>query len=373
MKKNKKQGRRQGASLFAVLFDFCFLIEKGSPMAKVRIIVEDGACEPVSVGQVSRLDMGFTELNPLQSRFVLEDLHRRDVNIVASWPTSAGKTVIAELTAEQVLAEGGKVIYACPLKALAEEKIRRFRRLFPDVPVEIFTGDYRDVEKRREKARRAGIAVLTTELLDSVARNSALSEILLSRSGLIVIDEAHIIATDRGPTVEAALMASSSINPRARLLLLSATLPNAEELGAWIESLNGKETCVLESSWRPVEIEWHLIARNGGRRHRQIAPEDVLKELLPKLVADGGVLLFVWTIAEGRYLEKSLSKAGYSCAFHNASLALNERLALEEAFDRGEIRILISTTTLAWGRNLSARHVIIWGDRRGFRNHGEEY
>jgi len=137
---------------------------------EVETIVENGTtpCEPVS--SHTSLEMGFSHFNPLQSRFVLEKLHIRDVNILSAWPTSAGKTVVAELLAEQSLNQGKKVIYACPLKSLAEEKVRRFTQLFPDKKIEIFTGDYRDIENRQERARKADIAIVTTELLDSVTR-----------------------------------------------------------------------------------------------------------------------------------------------------------------------------------------------------------
>ena len=70
---------------------------------EVEVIVEDGQtpCEPVA--SHTSLDMRFSHFNPLQSRFVLERLHTRDVNILSAWPTSTGKTVVVELTMEVAL------------------------------------------------------------------------------------------------------------------------------------------------------------------------------------------------------------------------------------------------------------------------------
>lgn len=119
-------------------------------MSRVKKILENGQTQCIPVSEATTLNLGFETLNPLQSRLVFEGLHYKDVNLVAAWPTSAGKTLVAELASEHALKAGQKVIYACPLKALAEEKVRRFKKLFPQKSVEVFTGDYRDIEKRRE-------------------------------------------------------------------------------------------------------------------------------------------------------------------------------------------------------------------------------
>ncbi|MDL1971000.1 MAG: DEAD/DEAH box helicase [Candidatus Desulfofervidaceae bacterium] len=337
---------------------------------EVETIVENGTtpCEPVS--SHTSLEMGFSHFNPLQSRFVLEKLHIRDVNILSAWPTSAGKTVVAELLAEQSLNQGKKVIYACPLKSLAEEKIRRLKKLFPERRLEIFTGDYRNIENRVQKAASAELSVVTTELLDSASRRKGLSQALIANAGVVIVDEAHIIATERGPAVESALVKISQINPDIRLVLLSATIGNTKELGSWLAALNGKDTVVLESSWRPVEIEWHILKAPNHRSYwawRNMAIKGTVQKIAEIVLnePDSQVLAFVWTKPEGLLLKKDLQKLGISCLFHNASLELEDRLDYEEKFENRQIRVLISTTTLAWGRNTCARHVFILGDRRG--------
>gem|GEM_PF-1815685 len=339
---------------------------------EVEVIVEDGQtpCEPVA--SHTSLDMGFSHFNPLQSRFVLERLHTRDVNILSAWPTSTGKTVVAELTMEVALSKGKKAIYACPLKSLAEEKIRRFKGLFPERRLEIFTGDYREVENRTQKAALAEIAVVTTELLDSASRRVELSEALIGNAGVVIVDEAHILATERGPAVESALVKITKINPDIRLVLLSATVGNTKEIARWLCELNGKDTVILESSWRPVKIEWHLKKDSNSasrsyfawRNRAIVSAAQKIAELVFQ-DEEAQILVFVWTKMEGILLARELESMDIPCLFHNASLELKERLDFEEKFEKREIRVLISTTTLAWGRNTCARHVVIFGDRRG--------
>lgn len=91
----------------------------------------------------------------------------------------------------------------------------------------------------------------------------------------------------------------------------------------------------------------------------------VLLRMLLSAEPEARVLFFVWTKGEGRLICERLMKEGFRCAFHNAELELDERISLEEAFERGEVQVLVSTTTLAWGRNLSARHVVLFGEKRG--------
>ena len=339
-------------------------------MAEVMVHTEDGTTECVPVSDYTRLDMGFEKFNPLQSRFVLEGLHVKDCNVVCTWPTSAGKTVVAELVCEVAMEEGKKVVYACPLKSLAEEKVRRLKELFPERNVEIFTGDYRDLEERREKAIRADVAIVTTELLDSASRTRLLSDVLLKNCYCVISDEAHILATDRGPALEGALIRISSTNPDIRHVLLSATVPNAEQLAEWVADLNGKKTFVLRSDWRPVQIQWHVgevKPRYPRREWRKSALELCTKLVRDLLIQDPDtrILLFVWSKGEGRLILERLLEMGIPASFHNAELELKERLLLEERFETGEVKVLVSTTTLAWGRNTSARHVILFGEKRG--------
>ena len=221
-------------------------------------IKEKGINDLIEVRQISNLNLGFKTLNPLQSKLAIEDLYKKDCNLIIGWQTSTGKTVVAELVCESIMQQKKKFIYACPLKSLAEEKIRRFKKIFPDKNIEIFSGDHKDFERRKIKAQKADIAIVTTELLDSISRNKNLLKYLIGKTQAVVVDEAHILATERGAAVEGSLIRIARYNVEIRLILLSATVPNIEEIGEWVHSLNWKDTYIMQSDWRPVKIEWHI-------------------------------------------------------------------------------------------------------------------
>ncbi len=67
------------------------------------------------------------EFNPMQEKAIKAGLF--DSNVIVSSPTASGKTLIGELTAlNSVINKKKKVIYACPLKALASEHFREFKK-----------------------------------------------------------------------------------------------------------------------------------------------------------------------------------------------------------------------------------------------------
>jgi replicative superfamily II helicase len=60
--------------------------------------------------------------------------------------------------------------------------------------------------------------------------------------------------------------------------------------------------------------------------------------------------------------DKNLRKVcNDSVGFHNAGMPRSDRNIVESMFERGDIKIMLATATLAWGVNLPAYAVIIKG------------
>lgn len=192
----------------------------------------------------------------------LAALEFEDVLVTA--PTGSGKTWIAREEIRRLLDAGRRAWYTTPLKALTNSKYQEFSEEFGADRVGILTGDRKDNTD-------AQLIVGTTEiyrnqLFDSLRGGSDVN------ADLVVLDEAHYLGDeDRGHVWEEAIILTP---PRIRLLLLSATIGNADEFAAWIEEVRG--------------VRCGVVTRPGARpvplRAAMLLPD---KRLLPLLGENG--------------------------------------------------------------------------------------
>lgn len=103
----------------------------------------------------------------------------------------------------------------------------------------------------------APVVVMTTEVLRNMlyAGSDALQGL-----SYVVMDEVHYLADRfRGAVWEEVIL---HLPPDVRLVSLSATVSNAEEFGAWMETVRG-DTAVIVDETRPVPLWQHVLV---GRR-----------------------------------------------------------------------------------------------------------
>ena len=173
----------------------------------------------------------------------LAALEFEDVLVTA--PTGSGKTWIAREEIRRLLGAGKSAWYTTPLKALTNSKYQEFSDEFGPGNVGILTGD-------RKENPNAPLIVGTTEIF----RNQLFDALRGGedvRADLAVMDEAHYLADEeRGHVWEEAIILTP---PRIRLLLLSATIGNAEEFAAWIAEVRGVHCGVVaRPGARPVPL-----------------------------------------------------------------------------------------------------------------------
>jgi replicative superfamily II helicase len=198
----------------------------------------------------------------------------------------------------------------------------------------------------------------------------------LKMAGLLLVDEAHVLTMPkRGHAMETAMMRFSSINSYCRIILISATMPNVKELGEWLTVLNTKQSVVIHCNWRPVELQLHFkehpLLTKANRWPDYWGTQDAKKEMAIDIAMqkpDEMFLIFAHDKATGRDLIKKFKKVGESVVFHNADLEKEKRKELEANFRNRKQRIMISTSTTAFGLNLPARNVIILGTHRGIKD-----
>jgi superfamily II RNA helicase len=181
----------------------------------------------------------------------LKAINSQDVLVTA--PTGSGKTWIAREEIRRLLADGKRAWYTTPLKALTNSKYLEFSQEFGAKMVGILTGD------RKENAN-APLIVGTTEIY----RNQLFDALRTGeqvRTDFVILDEAHYLSDEeRGHVWEEAIILSP---PRIRLLLLSATVGNAEEFAKWIEEVRGVKVKVINRAGaRPVPLRAAFLAPN---------------------------------------------------------------------------------------------------------------
>jgi ATP-dependent RNA helicase HelY len=202
----------------------------------------------------------------------LSTVKRSDCLVTA--PTGSGKTWIAEQAIARVLKKGGNSWYASPLKALSNTKYSEFSRIFGLKKVGILTGD-------RKENPDAPVIVGTTEILRNQLYDAMYQGATLL-ADFVVLDEAHFLGDeDRGVVWEEIMIYLPS---RIPLLLLSATIGNANDIAEWLSSIRLKECIVVEETERPVPLH-PLFFHPSGTLFPLLARESPKKGRLSKKVA----------------------------------------------------------------------------------------
>jgi ATP-dependent RNA helicase HelY len=173
-------------------------------------------------------------------------------SVLVAAPTGAGKTVVGEFAIYLALEAGRKCFYTTPIKALSNQKYQELVARYGTDRVGLLTGD-------NSINGEAPVVIMTTEVLRNMlyAESSTLDNL-----GYVVMDEVHYLADRfRGAVWEEVII---HLQQSVTLVALSATVSNAEEFGAWLETVRGHTTIVVDE-YRPVPLWQHVMV--GERIH----------------------------------------------------------------------------------------------------------
>jgi helicase len=336
---------------------------------------------------------GFSQFNEMQQAVLKKNWAEK--SLVISAPTASGKTLIAEIAALNcIVNRKRKVVYTCPLRALASEHYGEFKRKYSKdlgIRVALSTGD---LDSSSKYLQNYDLIFVTYEKCDSLLRHRA---DWLSSVGLLVIDEVHILGTGRGPTLEVGATKLRQLNPKMQLLALSATIPNAKEIAEWLDAE------LIESDFRPIPLREGVyfneeIEYKGGAKERiegESALSALIKDTLFEKKKQAMVFANTRKRAEGiakelaAFVEKNLSEnekkllqresekalnalelpteqcrrlsdlIAKGVAFHHAGLMQKQRSIVEDAFRENKLKVISATPTLAAGVNLPSHTVVI--------------
>ena len=187
-------------------------------------------------------------VDPFQQEAIENLANGIDTLVVA--PTGSGKTYIAIESMFRLLEQNKRAIYTTPLKALSNTKYSEFQQTFgPRYSVGLLTGD-------RKIEGDSDVVIATTEIYrNELYRGHA-------QYSLVILDEVHYIADpQRGPVWEESIILTPG---DSTLLMLSASISNAEEIAAWIEEVRNRECRIVMKTERPVELRYAFLHPRYG-------------------------------------------------------------------------------------------------------------
>ncbi|MEK7449507.1 MAG: DEAD/DEAH box helicase [Planctomycetota bacterium] len=172
-------------------------------------------------------------------------------SVLVSAPTGSVKTLVAEYALEKCIRENKGIIYTAPIKALSNQKFRDFRRTYGD-KIGIVTGD---VSINPD----APALIMTTEIF----RNTIFDDSRrLDSIEYVIFDEIHFLDDeDRGTVWEESLIFAP---PHIKIIALSATILNLDQLARWIKHIRKNELVVIEETERPVPLKHLLFMQHYG-------------------------------------------------------------------------------------------------------------
>jgi helicase len=315
----------------------------------------------------------YCTLNQAQAEVVPEILGH-DQNLLVVAPTGAGKTMMGMVASlRAVVQQGRKAAWLVPQRSLADELDRELASWrAKGLRVERLSGEYATDMTR---IRDADMWVATTEKFEALCRTAALRE-ALAEVGVLVVDEIHLLGdATRGPVLEALLTRIGGGVAETRIMGLSATVANAEQIADWLGAK------LIRSSWRPSRLTWQLpvIPAQTDFAVTEVARTRLAAEIAGLVTRDGGsVIVFCGSkrnvrrtalvIAASRGV--NVSGVQQSDARRLEQICREARIGLhyagwdhrresERAFRARETDVLIATSTVSAGVNLPARAVII--------------
>lgn len=319
------------------------------------------------------------EFNPAQKAVIESGYLEDKSNYIISIPTASGKTVLGILPALKTILNGGKAIYAAPLLSIQNEKVKEFKA-FEEHGIKV-----------GKHPSNSDLSVMVFESFDALTR---FSWNVLHEVDTLIIDEFHMIGEySRGPTLESAITRAKIINPSLRIIALSATLKNIDEIEQW---LDGK---TVEHNYRPVPLNKEVLdAEMFNTKNKN----DVIVKIVEKAIEDNSqALSFVstrrFTESLATYVAKKIDKkttkeqkqkfkqvadkllevpkkkgslptttclklaeaAEKGVVFHHAGLFNEQKEIIEDEFRKGNILMITATPSLMYGVNLPSKYVVI--------------
>ena len=302
-------------------------------------------------------------LYPEQEEAILELFSGN--NLILNTPTGSGKSLVAAAFHFKALCAGRRSVYTCPIKALVNEKFLALCRDFGPENVGMMTGD-------ASVNPRAMVLCCTAEILANIALARG------DRNDLraVIMDEFHYYSdAERGYAWQVPLLTL----PRARFLLMSATLGATAFFERELHRLTGAACVTVRSDRRPVPLKFeysetplhdrvaalladgeapaylvHFTQRSAAEAAQSLMSLDVCNKE-EKAALQRELERFRFSSPYGKEMKRWLRNG---IGVHHAGLLPKYRVLVESLTQRGLLKLVCGTDTLGVGINVPIRTVV---------------
>ncbi len=286
-------------------------------------------------------------------------------NVILNTPTGSGKSLVALALQFRAICQKRRSYYTVPIKALANEKFLSLCNTFGPENVGMITGD-------ATVNPQAPVICCTAEILANLAlRDGSASDV-----DDVIMDEFHYYSDhERGVAWQIPLLTL----PRARFLLMSATIGDTDFFQEEITNLTGTTTVLVKSEDRPVPLEWdysttaleekieELVEANRAPIYlvhfSQLACAKTAQDLMSRnfctkeekqQIAD----LLVDADFRSPYGKEIKKLLRHGLGIHHAGLLPKYRTLVEKLAQKGLLKVICGTDTLGVGVNVPIRTVV---------------
>lgn len=273
----------------------------------------------------------------------------KNSNAILSTPTGSGKTIVSKLWAD-IDNPDQKIIFTAPIKALSNNRYAELIAEGYDVGID--TGDFKENTNAR-------IICCTQEVYTN-------KYVHLPNMN-VIIDEFHYVATNPDRT-RPYVDGIRKTNPSSRIMVISATFGNADEIKMYLEKIKNQPFKLYENDERSTnliitnkkydtrEIKNALIFTFSSKNCLRIADDlSISRKYIEKNKKNELKKVMDFLHINSRQFKLYANK-GIGTYF--GSMLPKEKLGTEILFKKGILDVVIGTDALSLGVNLPAETVI---------------
>lgn len=302
---------------------------------------------------LSGLNFELTDAQKRVSSEIRKDMEsKKTMSRLLQGDVGSGKTVVAALALLQSIANGFQGIFMAPTEILAEQHFLNFKELLNnfDYNIHLLTGSVKASERQQIEAE---IEAGKTDLI--IGTHALFQESLnYNNPGLIVIDEQHRFGVEqrhslkeKGDSPDLLIMTATPI-PRSMAMLIYGDL----DLSVIDEMPPGRKK--IATFWRRENRRKQIYAFlkekiEEGRQAYIVCPLIEKSEEMPDLIS-----------AEELFndLQSGFLK-DYKLALIHSSIPSDEKKEIMENFRTGEIDVLVATTVIEVGVDVSNASIMV--------------